>query len=163
MSASFLEKINIFYLLGIETLPHQEEKKFTDDMTQIIIQNGITSALEKEKIPENVISKLNEILAEDPNSPKSTDAIKLQRYIMDNVPNIREHLYNASMEFKKKVFIDQLQTIETQLNTIEVEEDREYFRLIINNLRNNIKDEEEEAFFNNHKLYTDLKIKYRFD
>jgi len=163
MSDSIFEKINIFYLLGIDALPKDEENKFVNDMTQIVMGNGLADALQKEKISTDVYKKLLEILDEDKNSPKASDEIKIQRYIMDNIPNIKTYLTDATNKFKQQALEEQLKEVESKLDSIEDETERNYFKNLITNLRKSITENSEIDFFENHKLYTDLKVKYNLD
>lgn len=163
MSNSIFEKINIFYLLGIEALPKDEETKYITDMTRIVMGNGLADALKKEQIPTEVFNKLITIIEEDKESPKASDGIKVQRYVMDNIPNIKDYIVDASNQFKAEAFEDQLKLVEGKLSTITDETERNYFADLIKKIRINLQNNEESNFFENHKLYTDLKVKYKLD
>lgn len=149
----FLRDIDIFELLGLTYLDEKKKDDYLAKMLQPILTQAITRGVEESNLPEDKLDYLLELV------DKNTDVETLQIESIKLMPQLINIIQQETYVFKKGALLDQLNSVEKDLET-RTSEDLVYFKTVIQDLKANLSNENENTFENAWKLYVEQKKKF---
>lgn len=149
----FLRDIDIFELLGLTYLDEKKKDDYLAKMLQPILTQAIARGVEESNLPEDKLDYLLELV------DKNTDVETLQIESIKLMPQLINIIQQETYVFKKGALLDQLNSVEKDLET-RTSEDLVYFKTVIQDLKANLSNENENTFENAWKLYVEQKKKF---